>query len=102
MDAHSCCQNAPSASATGPPSLGRRIFGATGWLIPSALLAVLPKCPACVAAYVAMGTGIGLSMSAATYLRTSLVVVCVASLSYLALRRVRTLVRERPVGSNCT
>jgi len=100
MDAHSCCRNAPIGSTAGPRSLGRRFFGATGWLIPSALLALLPKCPACLAAYVAMGTGIGLSMSTASYLRTSLVVVSVAALSYLALRRVRTLVREwRSVAS---
>jgi len=86
MDAHSCCQNAPS--------LGRRTLGATGWLLPSAVLALMPKCPACVAAYVAMGTGLGISMSTATYVRTSLIVMSVASLTYLAARRLRRLVRS--------
>jgi hypothetical protein len=86
-----CCaeRNAPSTA-----NWLRRGRSVAAWAGPSAILALLPKCPACVAAYVAMGTGFGISMSTATYLRTSLLIVCVAALSYLALRRVRTLVRN--------
>jgi hypothetical protein len=72
-----------------PPRCARRWLDLTGWMVPGVILALLPKCPACLAAYVAIGTGIGLSLSIATYLRLLLVIVCVASLSYLAARRVR-------------
>jgi hypothetical protein len=53
------------------------------------VLALMPKCPACVAAYVALGTGLGISVSAAAALRTGAIVACVATLLYLAACTVR-------------
>jgi hypothetical protein len=70
----------------------RRIGEISSWLVPGAALAMLPKCPACVAAYVALATGIGISLPTATYLRTTLVVVCVASLVFITARRLRSLI----------
>jgi hypothetical protein len=40
----------------------------------------------CVAAYIALATGVGVSVSTAAYLREGMLVLCVAALGYLALR----------------
>jgi hypothetical protein len=70
------------------PSFLRRSLELTAKVIPVAILAVLPKCPACLAAYVALGTGIGLSLTAATYLRLSLIFACTASLIFFVGKRM--------------
>jgi hypothetical protein len=72
-----------------PASFLRRSLDLTAKVIPVAILAVLPKCPACLAAYVALGTGIGLSLTAATYLRLSLIVACVASVIFFVAKMIR-------------
>jgi hypothetical protein len=86
-----CCQgDAPvNGKSASPPGRASRLVGLAEWLIPSAILALMPKCPACVAAYVALATGIGISMPTATYIRITLGVLCVAGLMYLVARSTR-------------
>jgi len=66
----------------------RSIRQTAGWLAPAAILAVLPKCPLCVVAWVAAGTGLGLSLAAATYLRTLVILLCVLAMGFVSLNRL--------------
>ena len=49
----------------------------------------MPKCPLCVAAYVTLWTGLGLSFAAATSIRWSLLALSGACLIYLVGRTLR-------------
>lgn len=76
-----------AADARRPASRWRRSGAAAGWIVPGATLILLPKCPVCVAAYVALFSGIGISLGSATVLRTSLLVLCIVALLFLAVQR---------------
>ena len=95
MNTHHCCQTRTRAGgdARRPASRLRRGGEIAGMIVPGVTLALLPKCPACVAAYLALATGIGISLPAARCLRATLVVLCVASLAFIAARRLRSLER---------
>lgn len=76
--------------------VARRCREAAGWIVPGGILALLPKCPACIVAYLAIGSGIGISISTAIYLRIGLITLCVLSLTYFALRHGRRHLARRP------
>jgi len=106
MNAHQCCDMGSSTShrevlepRIEQPTIARRGLGIARWMVPGAILAVLPKCPMCLAAYVAIGIGVGLSRTAATYLWTLLIILCVASLFFLGARQVRRLIGWRFLGN---
>jgi hypothetical protein len=74
-------------------NVARRSGEAAGWIVPGVILALVPKCPMCVAAYVALATGVSITMSAASMVRTSMIVVSFAALMYFAGRRLLRFVK---------
>ena len=82
----SACCNVASDRKT--PRRLQRVREIFAWVVPSAILVLLPKCPACLAAYLALWTGLGLSFSTATYLRWAMLLLCVASLLFLIVKRM--------------
>jgi len=82
MSARACCHGR-AASYGG----WRRGGELAGWVVSGGTLALLPKCPACIAAYLALATGLGISIPAASSVRTVAVVLCVTLLIWLAARR---------------
>jgi hypothetical protein len=65
--------------------------------LPSIALALIPKCPMCIAAYLALGGGLGVSLSTAAHLRTALVWLCWSVLVLLAVRVAMRFTRRSGV-----
>lgn len=82
MNSECCCDNSMNDSRR---VRNVRLFGFGGSILPGAGLLLIPKCPACLAGYVAVSTGVGISLPVATYLRTVILVICIASLICFAL-----------------
>jgi hypothetical protein len=93
MNPGDCCQMTTRGRESAPqlPSRWRRGHEFAGWFIPGAILVLLPKCPICLAAYVAMLSGIGISFATASLLRTSLLILCLAAPLFLVGKRLSRL-----------
>jgi hypothetical protein len=90
MNSSCCCQRKPRAGDEARRQKSRlsRVREAAGWILPSALLALMPKCPICLAAYVALGTGFTMSGSSAHILMRTLTVLCIGTLGLCVVRLV--------------
>ena len=82
---HRCCAHAANA---------RRDTAA--WILAASAWTLIPKCPACLAAYVACGTGIGLTVSTAGYLRIGGMAASLVVLASLTIRLAARIVRHPP------
>ena len=72
-----------------PRHPARRLSGAVASLLPGAPLVLLPKCPLCLAGWLTVATGIGVSAAAAQYLEGLVVILCAAALAFSAVRMLR-------------
>jgi hypothetical protein len=110
MSKSSCCTVTASAArntsikaADGrvhPSSIRRRGFALAKCSLPTLILALLPKCPACFAAYVALGTGVSLSVAAASVLRSTLLALCVAAVVVVLVTSFREMPTKRLLSSS--
>ncbi|HEX7655003.1 MAG TPA: hypothetical protein VF607_15950 [Verrucomicrobiae bacterium] len=87
---------------TGPQSASRwqRSGRAAHWLVPSVILVLMPKCPVCLAAYIALFTGLGISLPVAATLRSGLQWTCIAALLLAVGLTTRRIWRQRRIKTS--
>ena len=100
MNSHRCCQRKSSADfrAGERSSWLRGAREMAGLVLPGTLLALMPKCPLCFAAYVAFGTGITMSYASASIVMRALTWLSVGALAFYLARRMMGL-RHKPLLS---
>jgi hypothetical protein len=88
---HGCCAHESAAGRQAAPGKRnrRRLRAALEWAAPVATLALIPKCPLCVAGYVLVLTGAGVSLSTAAAIRWALIAASLLALAALVVRAAR-------------
>jgi len=87
-----CCgqdSNGTVAARSWAYAVGR----ALRWIVPGVVLATMPKCPLCLAAYVALFTGFGISLAAASFAWWFLAIGCIAALIYLVVATLHRYIK---------
>jgi len=97
MNSSLCCHRKARVEhkARQQKTLVRRAREVAGWLLPGALLALMPKCPMCLAAYVALCTGLTMSFSTAHIVMRTLAGLCIGTLALLMVRRLVNSFRNK-------
>ena len=70
-----------------PRRLARQLSSFMASILPAAVLLFLPKCPLCLAAWLALATGVSIPATGAAWLRASIVMLCIAALASILWRR---------------
>lgn len=84
-----CCHAPDTPAPFRRATHARRLTTLTSWATPLVTLALIPKCPLCLAAWVLLTTGVNLSPASAAFARSGLIVISIAAIALLALRAVR-------------
>ena len=79
----SCCLARPKS-----PPRSRRGWDLVAGALSVAVWVMIPKCPVCLAAHVALWTGLGLSFAEASYLRSSLMALSGALVLTVIAKRI--------------
>jgi hypothetical protein len=97
MNSSNCCQTKPRAGddAHQQGTRLRRVREVVGLILPGMFLALMPKCPMCLAAYVALGTGFTLSYTSAHLLMRALTALCISTLAFCVVRRMMKYLRQK-------
>lgn len=81
-----CPCKQPGSSRGASAKFGRHLWLAAQWILPGSILALMPKCPLCFAAYFSLATGVGLSVGAAGTIRSAILWLCIGVCIWCALR----------------
>jgi hypothetical protein len=83
-----CCRGGPIESPAASRSTSRSVWEIVTGALSVGVWVLMPKCPVCLAAYVALWTGLGLSFATAQYVRWSLLLLSATALLYLVGKRI--------------
>lgn len=83
MTGQCCSRERPSGR------LARRLSGTAASILPGTLLMLLPKCPLCLAAWLAVATGVGVSEAAAAWMRDAILAFWLVAAGVTAVQMVR-------------
>lgn len=92
----------PAENKEGKKKTTRRSRDVIKMAISAGVFVLIPKCPVCLAGYIALATGVGISLTTATYMRFGLIIACILSLLYFALKHTSKYLFHRPVHKQST